>query len=481
VGISGAGVRILPDRSPSWPRVESDVLGLAGQRVRIDCFKAYDLRGRVPDELDAEVAYRVGRAYAEFLGARRVVVGRDIRATGPMIIAALTRGLQDAGVAVTDIGECGTEEIYFATARWGFDGGIVVTASHNPPDYNGMKLVREDARPISADSGLLEIRASAEAMDDGERGAPDPVTPLAARSDYLARLLTLADLGELRPYKVVVNAGNGGAGPVFDGLATTLPLDVVRLQHEPDGSFPNGVPNPLLLANRELTAAAVRDNGADLGVAWDGDFDRCFFFDADGRFIEGYYLVGLLAEHFLAREPGGRIVHDPRLTWNTLDVVRRCGGEAVLSKSGHSFMKERMREVGAIYGGEMSAHHYFRDFSYCDSGMLPWLAVLGLMNRSGRSLAELVDARIRAFPCSGEVNLEVEDAGRMLAAIEARYAPGAASVDRTDGISIEHADWRFNLRSSNTEPLIRLNLETRGDEAAVRERTAELVDAIEAA
>jgi phosphomannomutase len=447
--------------------------------VQIKCFKAYDLRGRIPDELNADVAYRVGQAYARFLEAARVVIGRDVRHSGPMICDALTQGLQEGGAAVSDIGLCGTEEIYFATWQGGFDGGIAVTASHNPRDYNGMKLVRAEARPISADSGLVEIRAAAEALPTTEPGSAPDAEPTTVRLAYIEHLLSYVDPDRMRPMKLVVNAGNGGAGPVFDALAERLPLDVHRLQHEPDGDFPNGVPNPLLRENRELTAAAVRAQGADLGIAWDGDFDRCFFFDADGRFIEGYYLVGLLAEHFLATAPGARIVHDPRLTWNTLEVVERCGGEAVRSKSGHAFIKERMREVGAVYAGEMSAHHYFRGFSYCDSGMIPWLMVLDLMSRSGRSLAELVDQRIRMFPCSGEINRTVADADRVLAAVERRYAADALSVDHLDGISIEFPDWRFNLRKSNTEPLIRLNLETRGDEAAMREHTEALVAMIE--
>jgi phosphomannomutase len=450
-----------------------------GTRVRIDCFKAYDLRGRVPDELNADVAYRVGYAYAQFLDASRVVIGRDVRQSGPSLCAALTRGLQDSGVEVSDIGVCGTEEIYFATWHGGFDGGIAVTASHNPPEYNGMKMVGAGARPISSDTGLVEIRAMAESLPESQPGSSDAAVPLDLSTAYIDHLLAYVDPDQMSPLKLVVNAGNGGAGPVFDALAECLPVTVHRLQHDADGSFPNGVPNPLLVENRDLTAIAVREQGADLGIAWDGDFDRCFFFDADGRFVEGYYLVGLLAERFLGQRPGATIVHDPRLVWNTLEIVARHGGQAVQSKSGHAFIKQRMRQVDAVYGGEMSAHHYFKDFSFCDSGMIPWLLVADVMSRSGRSLAELVDERIGLFPCSGEINRTVEDADRVLAAIERRYRDAAQAIDLSDGVSIEFADWRFNLRKSNTEPLIRLNLETRGDEAAMRERTAELVELIE--
>jgi len=453
--------------------------------VNLSAFKAYDVRGRIPDEINEDLARDIGRAYAAFVKPKRVVVGRDIRLTSATLAEALTQGLLESGVDVYDIGLCGTEGVYYATAAGneagGFDGGIMVTASHNPPDYNGMKFVREGSRPISADTGLKDMAAMIR-----ERRLPPPAAEQGAsvgrRHDletakpYVDHLLGYIDRSELRKLKVVVNAGNGGAGLFVDLLEPYLPFEFVKLNHAPDGTFPNGVPNPMLEANRLPTAEAIRASGADVGLAWDGDFDRCFFFDETGRFIEGYYLVGLLAEGFLAREPGARIVHDPRLTWNTLDVVQRLGGQPVLSKSGHAFIKQKMREVDAAYGGEMSAHHYFRDFAYCDSGMVPWLIVLERICTSGKTLSELVGERMRLFPCSGEINRRIPDGAAARAAVKARYGSQALSEDHTDGLSLEFAEWRLNLRSSNTEPLIRLNVEARGSEALMQEKTAEVLD-----
>ena len=384
--------------------------------VNLSAFKAYDIRGRIPEELNEELAYDIGRAYAAFVKPRRVAVGRDIRLTSTALADALKRGLLDSGCEVRDIGLCGTEGVYFATFAYGLDGGIMVTASHNPPDYNGMKLVREDSRPISSDTGLADMRAliqraAVPAAARALRGNAARSTPGAK---YLEHLLSYVDRTRLRRLKVVVNAGNGGAGLIVDQLEPHLPFEFIKLQHTPDGTFPNGVPNPMLEENQAVTAEAVRRSGADVALAWDGDYDRCFFFDDEGRFIDGYYLVGLLAEAFLKREPGARIVHDPRVTWNTLDIVRRLGGEPVLCKSGHAFIKQRMREVDALYGGEMSAHHYFRAFSYCDSGMIPWLLVLQVMCERGESLAQLVGERMRLFPASGEINRRLPDAKAVL-------------------------------------------------------------------
>ncbi len=443
--------------------------------AELNCFKAYDIRGRIPDELNEDLAYRLGRAYAVFLRPRRVAVGYDVRLSSPGLSAALVKGLLDGGTDVLDIGLCGTEEIYFATFEHRLDGGIMVTASHNPLDYNGMKLVREHARPISGDSGLFEIRDLATADDEftvfNRRGAliqwPD-------KGDYLRHLLGYIDPDALRQLKIVVNAGNGGAGPIIDGLERYLPFQFIKIHHEPDGTFPHGIPNPLLPECRDATAQAVREHGADLGLAWDGDFDRCFFFDETGRFIEGYYLVGLLAETLLARQPGAKIIHDPRLTWNTIDQVRAAGGVPVQSKTGHAFIKERMRQEDALYGGEMSAHHYFREFAYCDSGMIPWLLIAELLSQRNQPLSALVNARMQAFPCSGEINFRVADAPAKLEEIRAAYADQQPAVDETDGLSLEFADWRFNLRSSNTEPLLRLNVETRGDAELLERRTEEL-------
>ncbi|MDS4027622.1 MAG: phosphomannomutase [Candidatus Contendobacter sp.] len=441
----------------------------------LNCFKAYDIRGRIPDELNEDLAYRIGRAYAVIVQPRRAAVGHDVRLSSPTLATALANGLLDSGVDVLDIGLCGTEEIYFATFHHRLDGGIMVTASHNPMDYNGMKLVREQARPISGDSGLFAIRDLAADVGDltmtNRRGRLDHHPD---KSAYIAHLLGSIDVGTLRPLKIVVNAGNGGAGPIIDALEPHLPLRFIKIHHDPDGTFPHGIPNPLLPECRAATAQAVRKHGADLGLAWDGDFDRCFFFDGDSRFIEGYYLVGLLAKTLLARQPGAKIIHDPRLTWNTIDQVQAAGGIPVQSKTGHAFIKERMRQENALYGGEMSAHHYFRDFAYCDSGMIPWLLIADLISRTGQPLAALVDARMQAFPCSGEINFQVADAPAKIQEIVAAYADRQPALDKTDGVSLEFADWRFNLRCSNTEPLLRLNVETRGDPDLLEHRTAEL-------
>jgi phosphomannomutase len=447
---------------------------------KITCFKAYDVRGRIPDQLNEDIAYRIGRAYADVIKPKKVVVGHDIRLTSEAIKAAVSNGLRDQGVDVYDIGLCGTEEIYFATDHAGMDGGIAVTASHNPKDYNGMKFVREGARPISGDTGLFDIRDLAEKNDFTASEQRGELKPLDTSAAYVEHLLGYVDVASLKPLTIVVDAGNGGAGRVIDLLEPHLPFTFIKLHHEPDGNFPNGVPNPLLPENREVTIAAVRQHGADLGIAWDGDFDRCFFFDQSGEFIEGYYLVGLLAEAFLRQHPGASVVHDPRLTWNTVAIVDELGGSAIQSKTGHAFIKERMRKDDAIYGGEMSAHHYFRDFAYCDSGMIPWLLVTGLIASRGQSLAEMVAERMETFPCSGEINRTIEDPKSVLAKVEAAYSSGADTVEHVDGLSMSFADWRFNLRMSNTEPVVRLNVESRGDRALMQQRTSELLEMIDA-
>ena len=441
----------------------------------ITCFKAYDLRGRIPGELNDDVAYRVARGYAEFLSPKRVVVGRDIRLSSAGLADAVCRGLTDSGVDVYDIGICGTEGVYFATFDGGYDGGIMITASHNPPDYNGMKFVREQSKPISADNGLQEIRRFAERGEFPEAKTRGTRASLDTLQQYVAHLLTYVDVARLKPLKIVVNAGNGGAGLIIDQLQRHLPFEFIKVHHEPDGHFPNGIPNPMIEENRAPTIEAIRAHGADLGLAWDGDFDRCFFFDEHADFIEGYYIVGLLASILLRGEPGGKVVHDPRLTWNTLEIVKAAGGQAIQSKCGHAFIKQRMREVDAVYGGEMSAHHYFRRFAYCDSGMIPWLLVAQILCESGKALSTLVGERIALFPVSGELNYRVPDPGAAIAALEARYARLAYKVDRTDGLSYEFGNWRFNLRASNTEPLIRLNVEARGSQELMQAKTQELL------
>jgi phosphomannomutase/phosphomannomutase/phosphoglucomutase len=443
--------------------------------MNLSCFKAYDIRGRVPDELDEALAYRIGRAYAAFLNPDRVVVGHDIRLSSPAMAEAVTKGLRDSGVDVFTLGESGTEEVYFAVFDQGLDGGIMVTASHNPRDYNGMKFVREESRPISGDTGLFAIRDLAAAGEFKVAQRSGQLHELKMRPRYIDHLLSYVDRDVLRPLSIVVNAGNGGAGSVVDLLERRLPFKFHKLLHKPDGNFPAGVPNPLLPENRELTARAVIEHKADLGLAWDGDFDRCFFFDGSGRFIEGYYLVGLLGEAFARKVPGAGIIHDPRLTWNTIAAVKAAGGRPIMSKTGHAFIKERMRLEDAVYGGEMSAHHYFRDFAYCDSGMIPWLLVAEQISRTGKSLAELVDQAMTAYPASGEINRRVKDAAAAIAAVEERFAALGGRRDDTDGLSLEFDQWRFNLRSSNTEPVLRLNVESRGDRALMEERTKEIL------
>jgi phosphomannomutase/phosphoglucomutase len=442
--------------------------------MTLPAFKAYDIRGRVPDELNEDLARRIGVALDAQLAPGTVVVGHDIRLTSPGLQDALTAGLRGAGRDVLDIGLCGTEEVYFQVDHLKAAGGVMVTASHNPMDYNGMKLVKEQARPISSDTGLLAISDAVEADTAAPVDAKGSLQTHPDKSAYIEHLLSYVDRAALKPLKLVVNAGNGGAGPIVDLLAPHLPFEFIRICHEPDGSFPNGIPNPLLPENRALTAQAVREHGADFGIAWDGDFDRCFFFDHNGRFIEGYYLVGLLAKAILASQPGGKIVHDPRLTWNTVEMVEDAGGQPVLCKSGHAFIKEKMRSENAVYGGEMSAHHYFREFAYADSGMIPWLLIAALVSESGRSLADLVEARMAKFPCSGEINFKVADAKAAVARVMDHYAAQSPALDHTDGISADFGNWRFNLRSSNTEPLLRLNIETRGDAALLQQRTDEI-------
>lgn len=450
------------------------------EAMKRSAFKAYDIRGRVPDELNEQLAYRIGRAMVEVLQAKRIVVGCDVRLSSKPLMDAVCSGLVDSGCDVIDIGLCGTEMVYFATAHWQLDGGIMVTASHNPLDYNGFKLVRRDARPISGDTGLRrleELAISGSFAEAAERGQRETKNVMP---EYIEHLLSYVDTRKLKPLKILTNAGNGGAGAVIDALEPHLPFVFIKRHHQADGTFPNGIPNPLLVENREQTVREVKASGADFGIAWDGDFDRCFFVDERGRFIEGYYVVGLLADAALRRLPGAKIIHDPRLTWNTIEIVNAAGGQAVQSKTGHAFIKERMREEDAVYGGEMSAHHYFKEFFYCDSGMIPWLLVAALVCAAGKTLSELVDQQMEAFPVSGEINSQVQDCAAVLQMLEERYAQGALHIDKTDGLSVEMATWRFNVRGSNTEPLLRLNVESRADKKLLDEKTTELTDLIRA-
>lgn len=451
----------------------------------LTCFKAYDIRGRLGVDLDAGIARRIGSAFANALGASRVVVGRDCRASSEELMQAVVDGLVSAGTEVIDLGLCGTEEMYFATTHFDADGGIEVTASHNPMDYNGMKLVRRGSAPLDTATGLAAIRALA------ERDEPLPTKPGGcvraadgARAAYVERVLSFVDVPVLPDMAILVNAGNGTAGPTFDAIAEGLAaqgarLSFVRMHHQPDGTFPNGIPNPLLPENQPVTGRAVVDNAAQMGVAWDGDFDRCFLFDATGRFIPGEYIVGLLAAAFLAKEPGATIIHDPRVIWNTQDIVAASGGHAVQARTGHAFLKQALRDTGAVYGGEMSAHHYFRDFMACDSGMIPWLLVAELIGRSGKSLAELVSDRMTAFPSSGEINFVCPDADAAIARVEAALASQNPARDEMDGLSLAFPDWRLNLRKSNTEPLLRLNVEARGSSVDIGAKVAQLRTLIE--
>ena len=444
----------------------------------IDCFKAYDVRGRVPEELNVNIAYRIARAFAEFVSPKTVVVGFDIRLTSCELNDALIRGLRDSGVDVVSIGLCGTEEIYFATSHLKVDGGIIVTASHNPKNYNGMKFVRKSSVPISGDTGLNEIKAIAESNLFKDSPLRGNISSVNIRDDYVAHLLSYINIDVLEPIRVVCNPGNGAAGLIIDQLEKFLPIEFVKIHHEPNGDFPNGVPNPLLEENRLPTLRAIKNNNAQLGIAWDGDFDRCFFFDERGRFVEGYYIVGLLSHFFLSSCPGSKIVHDPRLTWNTVAVAKKFGGQAICCKTGHAFMKERMRREDAIYGGEMSAHHYFKDFFYCDSGMIPWLLVIQMMANQGKSLSDLVNKYMTAFPASGEINTVVEDPEGLIKRIKSHYQKFSETIDNVDGLSMSFKDWRFNLRMSNTEPVIRLNVESRGSAALMNEKTEELLEHI---
>jgi phosphomannomutase len=451
--------------------------------TKLACFKAYDIRGKLGDELNDDIAYRIGRAYGELIKPEKVVVGADMRLSSASLKQAVSNGLLDAGVDVIDLGMTGTEEIYFATSHLGLDGGIEVTASHNPIDYNGLKLVREQSRPISADNGLKEIEAlviNNQFPAVTLRGNYSQGSVMLA---YVEHLLSYIDLKHLKPLKVVVNAGNGSAGHVIDALEQKfieqgVPLTFIKIHHQPDGTFPNGIPNPLLPECRQDTIDAVITHQADLGIAWDGDFDRCFFFDERGSFVEGYYIVGMLAEALLAKSPGSKIIYDPRLTWNSVEVITQAGGIPIQCKAGHSFIKDKMREEDAIYGGEMSAHHYFRDFAYCDSGMIPWLLMVALISQKETSLSELLNERIAAYPSSGEINSKVADAEQVINQIRAHYKDQAVRVDEMDGVGIEMEQWRFNLRSSNTEPLLRLNVESRMDKGLMQSKTRELLEII---
>lgn len=454
--------------------------------IKISSFKAYDIRGELGENLDESIAYRIGRAFAQFLNATNLVIGCDIRASSDSLKKATIEGILDAGTDVIDLGMTGTEEVYFATSHLNADGGIEVTASHNPINFNGLKLVRENSKPISADTGLADIQKIAESGEFITPAKRGDYTLQADKTAYIDHLLTYIEVKNFTPLTVVINCGNGSAAPVVDlieqrFIQANAPIKFIKLHHEPDGSFPNGIPNPMIVANRKATADTLLAEKADLAIAFDGDFDRCFFFDENGRFLEGTYLVGVLAQAFLAKDPTASIVYDPRNILNTQAVIKNAGGKAVMSKSGHSFIKQIMRESGAVYGGEMSAHHYFKDFNYCDSGMIPWLLTLELLAKSGKKLSQLVDEMITAYPISGEINFKLTgttapDVLKNLQNTLEKFDSQTPHLDDIDGLSVNYPNWRFNVRASNTEPLIRLNIETQGDEILLKEKIQALQD-----
>ena len=446
--------------------------------IKISSFKAYDIRGRLPHEINSEIAYRVGNATAEYLSAKKMILGRDIRASSKELSESMALGLMDAGVDVIDIGECGTENVYYATGELKSCGGIMVTASHNPSDYNGFKIVSENAKPISSMTGLLDIRKLAESDKRLISETRGNLEQRDFNQSYVKKILSFIDSDSINKLKVVMNPGNGGAGVYAELISKNMPIEIIKQNFDPDSSFPNGIPNPMLEENRASTSQVVIDNKADVGIAWDGDFDRCFFFDEKGNFIEGYYLVGLLAKSFLNKNRNEKVIYDPRLTWNTIDVVERYGGDAIQCQSGHSFIKKSMRDNDAVYGGEMSAHHYFRDFYYCDSGMIPWLLILEMISKEKMPLSQMIQKYRERYPVSGEINLKVNNTKTIIDSIKEYYLDDASGVDETDGVGMEFEKWRFNLRASNTEPLIRLNVESYNNESLMNEKTRELVDRI---
>ncbi|MBR3721682.1 MAG: phosphomannomutase [Selenomonadaceae bacterium] len=443
--------------------------------ITTEAFGAFDIRGIYPESINEKIAYRIGRALPKLFDMKNVVVGYDIRLSSKSLTDALIKGLAESGADVSSAGLIGTEMIYFATSFYGFDGGVMVTASHNPKEYNGMKFVRKNSRPISENNGLKELAAEVLKEPPAVVDNIGKVKHLDMMTDYVNHILSYVNIDKLKPYKVVANIGNGAAGAVVKALKEKLPFDMTMIFEEPDGAFPNGVPNPLKKENRAATIEAVKKYGADVGVAWDGDFDRCFLFDENGGFIEGYYMVGFLAEAFLKKEKGATIIYDPRLTWNTIETVKKYGGNPVMVRSGHAFIKDKMRELDAVYGGELSSHHYFRDFYYCDSGMIPWLLTLELMSEMNKPLSKLMKDRQEAYPASGEISRRVADPDKTLEKVKERYAPKGKFND-IDGVSVDFEDWRFNLRKSGTEPDIRLNVESRGNRELMEEKTRELLD-----
>jgi phosphomannomutase len=433
-------------------------------------FKAYDVRGIYPGELDEEGAYAIGRAYVEEFEPRRIAVGHDMRLSSPSITEAVVRGAAEAGADVVELGLVGTEMVYFAVGELGLDGGIAVTASHNPKEYTGMKIVRRGALPVGGDSGLLDIRARA--SDPGARhetGRTGTVTQQDIWPPFVERVLSFIDVKAVKPLRVVIDAANGMAGVMLPPVLEHLPIDAVRCYFEPDGSFPNHEPNPLLPENREFIVRQVTEEQADLGVAFDGDADRCFFVDDTGEFVPGDFVTALLAESILEKEPGAKILYDVRASWAVPETIRRAGGEPLVNRVGHAFFKHRMREEGAVFGGEVSGHYYFRDFSQADSGVVPFLLMLELISKRGEKLSELLRPYRERYFITGELNTPVADVPLKLQELKERFGP-EGTVSHLDGLSVDAAEWHMNVRPSNTEPLLRLNLEALSPELMERKR-----------
>ena len=449
-------------------------------RSDLTCFKSYDVRGDLSKNFDSSICYKIARSFAMFLKAEKVVVGRDARDSSFELMNSICDGLIDEGVQVLDIGLAGTEEMYWATTQYEASGGIEITASHNPINFNGLKLVKIGSNPITKEE-LLQIKKLAETNvfhRTKSLGSREDISN-EARKKYVSKVLSFVDLAKIKPFKVVVNSGNGAAGPTFDQIASDIrkinpAIIFERMHHDVDSSFPNGIPNPILPETHLRNKKKILASKADFGIAFDGDFDRCFFFDKNGNFVSGEYIVGLLAKIFLCKEPGAIIVHDPRVVLNVQNIVKFNGGKSVVSLTGHAFVKQTMRENKATYGGELSAHHYFKDFSYCDSGMIPWLLVLEMMSSTDKTLSELIAEQRSQFPSSGEINFNIHDISSALKKVVDFYEEDCPQIDNFDGISLSFRTWRFNLRSSNTEPIVRLNVESIGDIDLVNRKVEEI-------
>ncbi len=432
-------------------------------------FKAYDIRGIYPDELDEAGAHAIGRAYVEEFEPQRIAVGRDMRLSSPAMASALMRGAAEAGADVLDLGMVGTEMVYFAVGEVGLDGGVAVTASHNPKEYTGMKIVRRGALPVGGDSGLPDIRTRAMSGDSHQTGPKGTIARYDIWPAYVDRVLSFVDVSAISPLRVVIDAANGMAGVMLPPVLERLPIDAVRCYFEPDGSFPNHEPNPLLPENREFIVRKTLDERADLGVAFDGDADRCFFVDDTGEFVPGDFVTALLAESVLEKEPGAKIIYDVRASWAVPETIRRAGGVPLVNRVGHAFIKLRMREEGAAFGGEVSGHYYFRDFSQADSGVVPFLLMLELISRRGAKLSEILAPFRERYFITGELNTPVSDVALKLQELKERFG-SEGTVSHLDGVSVEAEDWHMNVRPSNTEPLLRLNLEARTPELMERKR-----------